>query len=392
MKRLSVFGATGSIGQSTLDLVRRNKDLYCVKVLTGGRNLDCLVRNALEFRPEFVVTAHDDCYQELNEMLSHTDIKVAAGANGINEAASVQVNWAMSAIVGAAGLEPGLRAMQAGADLALANKESMVAAGALMRQTSRENDVALLPVDSEHSGVFQALIGEDRKAVERVILTASGGAFRDWSLEEIAAATPEQAATHPNWDMGQRVTIDSASLFNKALEVIEAKELFDLKPKQVEVLVHPQSMIHALVGFQDGGLMAHIGPADMRHAIGFALNYPDRSHLPVERLDLAKIGRFDFSAPDLEKYPALRLAYDVLDLGGFSGAVYNAAKEIVLDAFIAHRIGFLDMAKIVEAVLERIFVKNISKENNFCLENILNMDHIGRTYAREEIEKNSEYL
>ncbi len=387
MKHLSIFGATGSIGQSTLDLVRRNKELYSVEVLTGGRNLDRLVVNALEFRPKIVVTAYDDTYQELKERLSGTGIEVGSGVNGINDSASLPVDWAMSAIVGAAGLEPGLRAMQSGADLALANKESMVAAGPLMRQTSFENDVALLPVDSEHSAVFQALIGEDRKAIERVILTASGGAFRDWSLAEITAATPEQAATHPNWDMGQRITIDSASMFNKALEVIEAKELFNLSASQIEVVVHPQSMLHALVGFQDGGLMAHIGPADMRHAIGFALNYPNRSYLPVERLDLVKIGRFDFSAPDLVKYPALRLAYDVLELGGFSGAVYNSAKEIALDAFIAQRIGFLDMAKVVEAVLERVFIKSMSKENIFCLENVLNMDHTGRIYAKEEIEK-----
>lgn len=391
MKRLSIFGATGSIGQSTLDLVRRNKDLYNVEVLTGGKNLDCLVDNALEFRPKIVATAYDECYQELKERLAHTDISVIAGINGINDAASSRVDWAMSAIVGAAGLEPGLRAMKAGADLALANKESMVAAGSLMKQTSRDNDVALLPVDSEHSAVFQALIGEDPSTVERVILTASGGAFRDWSLEQITKATPEQAATHPNWDMGQRITIDSASMFNKALEVIEAKELFNLTSDQIEVLVHPQSMIHALVGFQDGGLMAHIGPADMRHAIGFALSYPGRSALPLERLDLAKIGRFDFSAPDLQKYPALRLAYDVLDLGGLSGAVYNAAKEIALDAFIAHQIGFLDMARVVEAVLERIFVKNVSKDDNFSLENVLNMDQIGRTCAKEEIEKISKH-
>lgn len=387
MKHLSIFGATGSIGQSTLDLVRRNKELYSVEVLTGGRNLDRLVDNALEFRPKIVVTAYEDTYQELKERLSGTGIEVGSGVNGINDSASLPVDWAMSAIVGAAGLEPGLRAMQSGADLALANKESMVSAGPLMRQTSFENDVALLPVDSEHSAVFQALIGEDRKAIERVILTASGGAFRDWSLAEITAATPEQAATHPNWDMGQRITIDSASMFNKALEVIEAKELFNLSASQIEVVVHPQSMLHALVGFQDGGLMAHIGPADMRHAIGFALNYPNRSYLPVERLDLVKIGRFDFSAPDLVKYPALRLAYDVLELGGFSGAVYNSAKEIALDAFIAQRIGFLDMAKVVEAVLERVFIKSMSKENIFCLENVLNMDHTGRIYAKEEIEK-----
>ncbi|MEK9641307.1 MAG: 1-deoxy-D-xylulose-5-phosphate reductoisomerase [Paracoccaceae bacterium] len=387
MKRLSVFGATGSIGRNTLDLVRRDRANYHIVALTGSQNLDCLVRDALEFRPDCVVVADDSQYLALKDRLRGCEIDVLGGTSGLLDAADRPVDLAMSAIVGAAGLEPGLRAMAAGADLALANKESMVAAGALVKKTALDNGISLIPVDSEHSAVFQALIGEARDAVERVILTASGGAFLDWSLEDIAKATPEQAATHPNWDMGQRITIDSASLFNKSLEVIEAKELFDLKPDQIEVLIHPQSMIHALVGFQDGALMAHIGPADMRHAIGFALHYPNRKYLPVDRLDLTQIGQFDFQKPDFDKYPALRLAFRVLEIGHLSGAVYNAAKEIALDAFIDRKIGFLDMARVVEAVLERNFASSVAHIDQHSLENVLMMDQMGRAHAKEAITK-----
>ena len=387
MKCLSIFGATGSIGQNTLDLVRRDRANYHIVALTGSQNLDRLVRDALEFRPECVVVADGSQYLALKDRLRGCEIDVLGGTSGLLDAADRPVDLAMSAIVGAAGLEPGLRAMAAGADLALANKESMVAAGALVKKTALDNGISLIPVDSEHSAVFQALIGEARDAVERVILTASGGAFLDWSLEDIAKATPEQAATHPNWDMGQRITIDSASLFNKSLEVIEAKELFDLKSDQIEVLIHPQSMIHALVGFQDGALMAHIGPADMRHAIGFALHYPNRQYLPVDRLDLTQIGQFDFQKPDFDKYPALRLAFRVLEIGHLSGAVYNAAKEIALDAFIDRKIGFLDMARVVEAVLERNFASSVAHIDQHSLENVLMMDQMGRSHAKEAITK-----
>ena len=387
MKRLSIFGATGSIGQSTLDLIRRERENYHIVALTGAQNTDVLVRDALEFRPDCVVCAVASHFSTLKERLSGSGIEVLGGPSGMKDAAERPADIALSAVVGAAGLEPGLHAMQAGAHLALANKESMVAAGALMKKTAADKNVNLIPVDSEHSAIFQALIGEERISVERVILTASGGAFRNWALEKIAKATPEQAATHPNWDMGQRITIDSASLFNKSLEVIEAKELFDLKPDQIEVLIHPQSLIHALVGFQDGALMAHIGPPDMRHAIGFALNYPSRKHLPVERLDLTKIGQFDFEKPDFEKYPALRLAFQVLEIGQLSGAIYNAAKEIALDAFIARKIGFLDMAYVVERVLERTFAASGDYVDPLNLENVLMMDQMGRAYASEETKR-----
>ena len=387
MKRISVFGATGSIGQRTLDLVKRDRENFDVLALSGGRNIAQLAQDAISTGAQVAVTAFDEEYPALKEALAGTTVQAAAGHNALLEAADQNADWVMSAIVGAAGLEPGLRAMQAGADLALANKESMVAAGALMRKTSAQNNVALLPVDSEHSAVFQALIGESRDSVERVILTASGGAFRDWSYDDLARATPEQAATHPNWNMGQRITIDSASMFNKSLEVIEAKELFDLRSDQIEVLIHPQSLVHALVGFRDGGLMAHVGPADMRHAIGYALYHPHRKALPIERLNLADIGSLEFSAPDFKKYPALALAYEVLDIGGLSGAVYNAAKEVALDAFIDRKIGFLMMADVVRGVLEAVFDGPNMPLSEPSLENILQMDHIGRLEAETKIQR-----
>ena len=387
MKRISVFGATGSIGQSTLDLVKRDRENFDVLALSGGRNIAQLAQDAISTGAQVAVTAFDEEYPALKEALAGTTVQAAAGHKALLEAADQSADLVMSAIVGAAGLEPGLRAMQAGADLALANKESMVAAGALMRKTSTLNNVALLPVDSEHSAVFQALIGESRESVERVILTASGGAFRDWSYDDLARATPEQAATHPNWNMGQRITIDSASMFNKSLEVIEAKELFDLKSDQIEVLIHPQSLVHALVGFRDGGLMAHVGPADMRHAIGYALYHPHRKALPIERLNLADIGSLEFSSPDFKKYPALALAYEVLDIGGLSGAVYNAAKEVALDAFIDRKIGFLMMADVVRGVLESVFDGPNMPLSEPSLENILQMDHIGRLEAETKIQR-----
>ena len=385
MRRISVFGSTGSIGQNTLDLLRRDREQFSVVALSGGRNVAQMVRDATEFRPEVVVTAFDDCYQDLKDGLAGTGIEVAVGADAIVEAAQRPADLAMSSIVGAAGLGASLAILEQGADLALANKESMVAAGSLVKATAAKTGGAILPVDSEHSAIFQALIGEDRRHVEQVVITASGGAFRDWTLEQMAQATPEQAATHPNWDMGQRITIDSASLFNKSLEVIEAKELFDLSPNEIDVVVHPQSYVHALVGFVDGAFMAHLGAPDMRHAIGFALYYPNRTALPVERISLAKIGSLTFSAPDLDKYKSLKLAYDVMRVGGLSGAIYNAAKEAALDAFIDRKIGFLDMAHVVEDVLEDLCVRNSAAAQDQTLDNILSVDQMARVAARSLI-------
>jgi 1-deoxy-D-xylulose-5-phosphate reductoisomerase len=254
-----------------------------------------------------------------------------------------------------------------------------------VKATATHHQARVLPVDSEHSAVFQGLIGEDMKAVERIIITASGGAFRDWPMEKLAGATPAQAATHPNWDMGQRITIDSASMFNKALEVIETREFFEVDPSIIEVLVHPQSMIHALVGFNDGALMAHVGPPDMRHAIGFALHWPERRKLPVERLDLAALSQLTFRAPDEIRWPALRLAREVMEAGGHSGAVFNAAKERALDHFIAQKIGFMQMAEVVEEVLTRFSAQSGLTNAEMTLDSVLEMDHLARKCADEII-------
>ena len=382
-KRISIFGATGSIGQNTLDLIARDRQSYEVVVLTAGSNIDLLVKAALEFQPQAVVAATNDQFNVLKTALSDTQIEVGTGRTALLESATRNCDLAFSAIVGAAGLEPGLIALENGADLALANKESMVAAGSLVKQKARENKCSLIPVDSEHSAIFQALKGENVNTIERVILTASGGAFRDWTLDEIAQATPEQASTHPNWNMGQRITIDSASMFNKALEVIEAKELFLLSTDQIEVLVHPQSYVHAIVGFCDGGMMAHLGPPDMRHAIGYALSYPNRKTLPLEKLDFAKIGSLTFMEPDKERFPAIGLAYEVMYLGGISGAVFNAAKETALDGFLSKQIGFLEMCPIVEQTIAKLCHIESSHKLEASLINILDIDKMARNVAAE---------
>ena len=384
-KRISIFGATGSIGQNTLDLIARDRQSYEVVVLSAGSNIDLLVKAALEFEPQAVVAATNDQFTELKTALSDTQIEVGTGRTALLESASRKCDLAFSAIVGAAGLEPGLIALENGANVALANKESMVAAGSLVKQKATENKCSLIPVDSEHSAIFQALQGEKVNTIERVILTASGGAFRDWTLDEIAQATPEQASTHPNWNMGQRITIDSASMFNKALEVIEAKELFSLSTEQIEVLVHPQSYVHAIVGFCDGGMMAHLGPPDMRHAIGYALSYPNRRTLPLEKLDFAKIGSLTFMEPDKERFPAIGLAYEVMSLGGISGAVFNAAKETALDGFLSKQIGFLEMCPIVEETIEKLCHIRNSHKLEASLINILDIDKMARSVAAELI-------
>ena len=384
-RRISIFGATGSIGQNTLDLVRRDADAFDVVALTGAHNIRQLAQDARDLRADVAVTSEIALLDDLKDALAGSDVAAAAGPDALLEAASRPADWVMSAIVGAAGLPPGLRALEQGATLALANKESLVCAGRLVLATVDAHGGALLPVDSEHSAVFQALLGEDMDAVERIIITASGGAFRDWPLEDLAKATPEQAAAHPNWDMGQRITIDSASMFNKALELIETKEFFQVAPAQIEAVVHPESMIHALVGFRDGALMAHVGPPDMRHAIGFALYYPKRRDLPVARLNLAELGQFTFRAPDEVRWPALRLAREVMDRGGLSGAVFNAAKETALDGFIAGNLKFTQMTDVVAQVLEDERGTGGLIDAEMTLDNVLEADHLARQVAQRVI-------
>lgn len=381
MRKISIFGATGSVGQNTIDLIRRDCDAYDVVALTGGANIARLAADAKALGADVAVTAYEDRLDDLRAALAGSTVEAAAGQTALVEAAGRPADWVMSAIVGAAGLAPGLEALKQGTTLALANKESLVCAGALLLDTAKRHGARILPVDSEHSAVFQGLVGEDMASVERIIITASGGAFRDWPLEQLGNATLAQASSHPNWDMGQRITIDSASMFNKAMEVIETREYFGVSPDQIEVLVHPESMVHALVGFRDGALMAHLGAPDMRHAIGYALHWPERRDLPVARLDLAKIGQLNFSTPDPARFPALGLAYQTMARGGMMGAVFNGAKERALDHFIASRIGFLDMATIVEQVLEYFDGKSSLIDAAMTLDNVSMIDQLARQQA-----------
>ena len=385
MRSISVFGATGSIGESTFDLLMRQGGAgrYRTVALTAGRNVARLAEQARALRAELAVIADAALLPDLRAALAGTGIEVAGGQAAVAEAADRPADWVMSGIVGAAGLVPGFRALSHGATLALANKESLVTAGPLLMAEAKRHGATILPVDSEHSAIFQSLTGEDMAAVEHVTITASGGAFRDWPLDRLASATVAEASSHPNWAMGQRITIDSASMFNKALEVIETKEFFGIAPDQIKVVIHPESLIHALVGFRDGGMIAHLGAPDMRHAIGYALNWPDRAHLPVARLDLAGIGALTFRAPDEARYPALRLAREVMAAGGLTGAAFNAAKEAALDAFIAGRLRFTEMAGLVERVLDRLAGEGGLGKAPASLDMVLDTDRLARRAAAD---------
>ena len=386
MKNISILGSTGSIGRNTLDLIQRERDKLKVVGLTGANNIRLLAESAIKFNADIVATSNDNKFHDLKEMLSGHQVEVCAGINGVLEVASRQVDWVMSSIVGSAGLLPGLKALEAGANLALANKESMVAAGPIMKRVAEAQGVKLIPVDSEHSAISQVIRGEERDSLSKIIITASGGAFRNLTISELIDVTPEQASKHPNWNMGQRITIDSASLFNKALEVIEAKEFFGLKASEIEVLIHPQSLVHAIACFCDGGMKAHIGPSDMRHAIAYALYEEKRFNLPLEEVDLSKVGTLDFEKPDLLKYPALKLGFDVLEQGGLAGAAFNAAKEEALDNFLDHKLSFLGMADVVRATMDELSSKNqLSSEVE--LEAVIDIDRQARLIAKIFVDK-----
>ena len=385
MRRVSIFGATGSIGQNTIDLIRRAPEDFDVVALTGAQNIKRLASDAIDLRAKIAVTSDESRLPELREALAGTGVETSAGETALIEAAARPADWIMSAIVGVAGLAPGLEALKHGTTIALANKESLVTAGPLLMADAARNGCTILPVDSEHSAVFQGLIGEDINAVERIIITASGGAFRDLPIEKLTSVTVEQASHHPNWDMGQRITIDSSSMFNKAMELIETKEFFGISPDQIETIIHPESMIHALVGFKDGALMAHLGPPDMRHAIGFALNWPDRKTLPVERLDLAQIGQLNFRAPDEQRYPALAIAKRVMEEGGLTGAVFNGAKEQALDEFIARRCDFTDMAWAVDRTVDVMLTREGLQNATMTLDSVRDADAMARALTTEHI-------
>jgi 1-deoxy-D-xylulose-5-phosphate reductoisomerase len=353
-RTITILGSTGSIGCSTLDVLSQlsGDQRLEVAALTGNGNIALLAAQARACNARFVVTADDNRYGDLKDALAGSGIAIAAGRSGLIEAAEQASDWVMAAIVGTAGLAPTLAATRRGADIALANKECLVSAGDLFLKAMRAGGGRLIPVDSEHNAIFQVLEESQRHALERIVLTASGGPFRTWSREQMANVTAATARAHPNWSMGLKISIDSASMFNKALEMIEARHLFDIEPDQIEVIVHPQSVIHSMVGYSDGSVLAQLGCPDMRTAIGYALSYPLRSNLSVERLDFAKLARLDFEAPDEARFPALRLARLAMARGGVQGAVLNGAKEVALDAFIEGRLGFLDMADTVEATMD----------------------------------------
>jgi 1-deoxy-D-xylulose-5-phosphate reductoisomerase len=350
-RRITVLGATGSIGESTLDLIGRNASAYQVVALTGGRKVARLAELAVLHRAELAVVADPKCYAPLKAALAGTGIEAAAGEEALLEAARRPADWVMAAIVGAAGLKPTLEAVRQGTATAIANKECLVTAGTIFMAEVARSNTTLLPVDSEHSAATQAMVGARAERIERICLTASGGPFRSWTIAQMAEARPEQALNHPNWSMGAKVTIDSATLMNKGLELIEAHHLFALAPDKLDVLVHPQSIIHCLVYLSDGSVIAQMSCPDMRTPIAYSLAWPERMHVPNGRVDLARLGALTFEAPDVTRFPALRLAREVLEAGGSAGTVLNAANEIAVEAFLAGRIGFLAIAALVEATL-----------------------------------------
>ncbi len=351
-KRVTILGATGTIGRSTLKLIEAHPDRFEVETLTASDNAAELAQLAIRFGARRAVIASPDKYDELKNHLSGSNIHAAAGAQALEEAAATSVDLVMSAIVGIAGLRPTLAAIRAGQTVALANKESLVCAGSLMMEEVSRHGATLLPVDSEHNGVFQLLSPELLPAITSITLTASGGPFRTWSHEQMKTVTPEQAVKHPNWSMGAKISVDSATLMNKGLELIEAQQLFHITPDKLSVLIHPQSIIHCLIHLKDGSVLSQMSHPDMITPIACAMAWPQRISAPVKPLDLAAIGSLTFEQPDETRFPALRLAREVMATGGSAPCVLNAANEIAVKRFLAGEIGFLDIAKIVERTLE----------------------------------------
>ena len=350
-RSITIIGSTGSVGQSTADLIDREPEHYDVEALVAGNSVEALAEQARRLRARLAVVANPQRYRALKDALAGTSVEAAAGPEAVVEAASRPADWVMAAVVGFAGLESTLVAARRGAMVALANKEALVCAGRLLMEAIERSGGMLLPVDSEHNAIFQVFEPGQRNAVDRLVLTASGGPFRDWSLAEMAAATPEQALAHPNWDMGAKISIDSATMMNKGLEFIEANLLFGLPPEQIEIVVHRQSVIHSMVAYRDGSVLAQLGTPDMRVPISHALGWPARIDGPAARLDFASLSPLTFERPDSSRFPSLRLAREALALGGFAPIVLNAANEMAVAAFLGRRIGFLDIARIVEDVL-----------------------------------------
>lgn len=388
VRSVSVFGATGSIGASTIDLIKRSPERFRVEVVTAHRNVQALARIAREVGARMAVLSDPAGFIELKDALAGTGIEVATGEAGLIEAAQHPVDWVMAAIAGSVGLKPTMAAIERGATVALANKECLVCAGALFMRRAKASGATVLPVDSEHNAVFQALGAGRRDDVSKIIITASGGPFRTWTLDQIRGATLEQALRHPNWSMGPKVTVDSATLMNKGLEVIEAHHLFNLGPDEIEVLVHPQSVVHGMVEFRDGSVVAQLGPPDMRVPIAHCLAWPERIDGPVNRLDLAALRDLTFEKPDLARFPALALAWQAMATGGAAPTVLNAADEVAVAEFIAGRIGFQTIPALVEKTLEAADKRGLLDEPA-SVEAALAIDHTARTLARDLLLNNA---
>lgn len=375
-RRVTILGSTGSIGRNTIELIERDRSAFEVEALTAGSNYRQLAEQALRLRPALAVVADEGAYAGLRDALNGTGIEVAAGKQALVDAAKRPADWVMAAIVGAAGLEPTLTAIARGATVALANKECLVCAGELVTAAVRNNGAVLLPVDSEHNAIFQVFDFNRPESVDRIILTASGGPFRELTREEMRSVTREQALMHPNWEMGAKITIDSATMMNKGLELIEACHLFPVPEERVEILVHPQSVVHSLVAYRDGSVLAQLGAPDMRTPISLALAWPERMAVPDVRLDLASIGRLTFEPPDTERFPALALAREALQRGGSHPIVLNAANEVAVAAFLTGSARFLEIADIVGETLARVPHRPIEK-----IEDVIEVDIEARASA-----------
>lgn len=354
MKQIAILGSTGSIGTQTLDVVRQYPSEFSVYALSAHRNVELLIQQALEFNPAVVCIADESCYVRLRDALSDLPIKVMAGKNSISEMVTLPaIDVVVAAMVGYAGLQPTMQAIRAKKMIALANKETLVVAGEIICRLAQRYKVPILPVDSEHSAIYQCLVGEDRNRVEKLLLTASGGPFRTFTHDQMLRVTAAQALQHPNWDMGAKITIDSASMMNKGFEVIEARWLFDMPVEKIQVLVHPQSVVHSAVQFVDGSVKAQLGTPDMRIPIQYALTYPERWQSDVPRLDLFATNNLSFEAPDVERFPNLRLAYEAIEKGGNIPCVLNAANEVVNQAFREGKCGFLQMSDVIAKAMDR---------------------------------------
>lgn len=385
-RSVTILGSTGSIGCSTLDLIARNRDRFDLVALTAHRNVDALVAQAREHGPALAVIADESKYATLKEGLAGTGIEVAAGEAAVAGAAARPAEWVMASIVGAAGLAPTLAAVRRGAHVALANKECLVSAGPLFLAEVMKSGATLLPVDSEHNAIFQVLDEKRLDTVEKIVLTASGGPFRTWSLDEMERASPTEAVAHPRWDMGAKISVDSASLMNKGLELIEAHYLFPVGEPRLDVIIHPESIIHSMVAYVDGSVLAQLGSPDMRTPIAYALAWPERMAAPTEKLDLAQIGRLTFETPDLKRFPALGLARHALQAGGAAPTVLNAANEVAVEAFLTGRIGFLDIARLSADILDASAGRNGAPAE---LESVYEIDRNTRILAQEWVQKRS---